>query len=182
MKMKKNILILSSILIAFCGHSQTANKNYITNYVPRLATNNETAVTAANPTNCMKTVYYFDGLGRLTQTNQRNASANADMDVITSMTYDQFGRRERQYLPFAAAKNGAYHTLPTASSNFTCYDTNDQAYAFSQTIYESSPLNRVEKQAAPGLAWHNGSGHEIKVEYGTNTSKRSGVLLSGCER
>jgi hypothetical protein len=35
---------------------------------------------------------------------------------------------------------------------------------------ENSPLNRVLKQAAPGTDWAVGTGHEIKLDYQTNTA------------
>nr|WP_163325474.1 DUF6443 domain-containing protein [Draconibacterium mangrovi] len=112
---------------------------------------------------------YFDGLGRPDQTNLYKGSGDASKDIISSVGYDGFGREHKQYLPFASAKNMAYHTTVTSSANFTIYGV-DSDHAYSETGFEASPLNRIEKQAAPGDAWYLGSNHEQKFEQGSNSS------------
>ncbi len=170
--MKSYRFHLIIILLAFfrSAPAQTSTKNYITTYVPRTGVTDELAVPALSPGDCQKTVTYYDGLGRPEQTNQVYASGDTTKDIITTITYDAYGREEKQYLPFAAAKAGAYHTSPALSTNFSSYDSGDRSYAFSQSVYESSPLNRVLKQAPPGVTWHSGTGHELKYSYGTNTA------------
>ena len=112
---------------------------------------------------------YSDGLGRISQINQYLGSGDGDEDIITTVEYDNYGREYKQYLPFASAEAGMYHTNPTAVSNYTTsYGSTDDDYAFSETDYEASPLNRVERQAAPGNAWQMNSGHEVKYAYETN--------------
>ncbi len=166
----KTIVGCIFLFFAFSVSAQTSTKNYITTYIPRTEVTDEMAVPALDAVDCQKTVTYYDGLGRPEQTNQVYASGGATKDIITSITYDAYGREEKQYLPFAAAKAGAYHTSPTLSTNFGSYDSADRSYAFSQTVYEESPLNRVVEQAAPGYTWREGSGHEVKIDYSTNTS------------
>lgn len=39
-------------------------------------------------------------------------------------------------------------------TNWNTYGTDEMAYAFSQTDYEASPLNRILKQTGEGQAWH----------------------------
>ncbi len=170
--MKSYRFHLIIILLAFfrSAPAQTSTKNYITTYVPRTGVTDELAVPALSPGDCQKTVTYYDGLGRPEQTNQVYASGDTTKDIITTITYDAYGREEKQYLPFAAAKAGAYHTSPALSTNFGSYDSGDRSYAFGQTVYEASPLNRVLKQAPPGASWHSGTGHELKYSYGTNTA------------
>nr|WP_319572372.1 DUF6443 domain-containing protein [uncultured Draconibacterium sp.] len=178
----KNIKLLYILLIPLLVLSyqqlmaQTIDKNYITTYVPLNKYSDESAIPSLGATQCMKTVRYYDGLGRPDQTNLYKGSGDASKDIITSVGYDGFGREEKQYLPFASAKNGSYHTSVTSVSNFAIYDTPlgddnyDDTYAYSQTVYEPSPLNRVKKQAMPGYNWRKGSNHEQKFEYGTNSA------------
>ncbi|WP_163325478.1 DUF6443 domain-containing protein [Draconibacterium mangrovi] len=176
----KNIKCLYIISIALLTgfyqqlSAQTVDENYITTYVPLDEYSDESAIPSLSAAQCMKTVSYYDGLGRPDQTNVYKGSGDASKDIITSVGYDGFGREEKQYLPFASAKNGAYHTSVTSVSNFAIYDTPlgddnyDDTYAYSQTVYEQSPLNRLEKQALPGYNWRNGSNHEQKFKQGTN--------------
>jgi RHS repeat-associated protein len=42
--------------------------------------------------------------------------------------------------------------------------------AYSQKVFDNSPLNRVLEQAAPGKDWKVGNGHTIKFDYQTNIS------------
>src|SRR5690606_458693 len=44
------------------------------------------------------------------------------------------------------------------------------AHGYSEKQFEPSPLNRVNKQAAPGIAWKLGSGKEIKYDERPNTT------------
>ena len=77
------------------------------------------------------------------------------MDLITSFGYDQYGRQEKSYLPFAAANNNmAFHSTPAVAANWTAwYGTPDNSYAYSQLKYEASPLNRIIKESSPGNTW-----------------------------
>ena len=52
--------------------------------------------------------------------------------------------------------NGSASTVTDALNvtNWNTYGTDEMAYAFSQTDYEASPLNRILKQTGEGQAWH----------------------------
>ena len=39
------------------------------------------------------------------------------------------------------------------------------------SLFDNSPLNRIQKQAAPGKDWKLGNGHEIKFDYQTNSEE-----------
>ncbi|MEY2702836.1 MAG: hypothetical protein RLY43_1474 [Bacteroidota bacterium] len=70
------------------------------------------------------------------------------------------------------------------SNTLSFYNTSsyeNTANPFSEKVLESSPLSRVLKQAAPGNDWAVGQGHEIKLDYQTNTAdevKRFDVSLT----
>ncbi|NER16774.1 DUF6443 domain-containing protein [Spongiivirga citrea] len=102
-------------------------------------------------------------------------------DVVTHIEYDQYGRQTKEYLPYATASNsglflGGDQVVQTRSYYQQHYpddfaDLPDhRVNPFSATALEASPLNRVQKQAAPGKDWAMGSGHEIKFDYQTNST------------
>ncbi len=169
----------------------SANKNYNIAYTLRIPTSNELSIPSLGAGSCMRVVTYYDGLGRKEQINNFRASGDGSKDIITSTSYDEFGRTDKQYLPFASANNAGYDNDPVNPTNWSnYYESTDDDYAYSQTIYEPSPLNRVYKQASPGFNWRSGSDHEVKIEYGTNTVagevkyfyvNSSGALVKGTD-
>ena len=193
MKNIKSIYILLIPLLVLSYQqlmAQTVDKNYITTYVPLNKYSDESAIPSLGASQCKKTVSYYDGLGRPDQTNVYKGSGDASKDIITSVGYDGFGREEKQYLPFASANNGGYEDDPTNPTNwYDYYGGTDDGYAYNQTVYELSPLNRVDKQAFPGYNWRNGSNHEQKYEQGTNIANEveffyvnsSGILSKGTD-
>lgn len=126
-------------------------------------------------------IQYFDGLGRPSQTVQWQGSPLAN-DIVQHIEYDGFGRESIKYLPHVknAVKNGSFKT--TAKTDQEAYyattNTWDPAVAktakpFGVTVFENSPLNRVQEQGAPGVAWQPAatrttSGRTVVTEYGTN--------------
>lgn len=134
-----------------------------------------------------QTVQYFDGLGRSIQSIQLMASPTYK-DIVQHMEYDGFGRESTRYLPYAdIGGNGSYKTGGSgAVKNFYSKTTGtdiagivrtDKPYAV--TVFENSPLNRVQEQGAPGAAWQPAAnrasvamtstgGHTIVTDYGTN--------------
>lgn len=119
-------------------------------------------------------VTYFDGLGRPVQQNAVKQS-NSGNDIITHIDYDDFGRQDKEYLPFASSQTTSEYINPaTLLPNLVSqYQTNYgviNANPFSQKDFEKSPLNRVLQQAAPGDDWSLAKNHTIKLDYQTNTA------------
>ncbi|MCD9574178.1 DUF6443 domain-containing protein [Flavobacterium soyae] len=166
----KNIIKFFLVLFPFTAIGQTQTENYVktvTYKKPSLV-----KITAPTIDQAAQNVTYFDGLGRPMQQIVNKQSSDSK-DIITYMGYDAFGRQVKEYLPYeASSTNMAFDSnAETAAINF--YNTakyENTANPFSQKSLESSPLNRVLKQAAPGTPWAMGSGHEIKVNYQTNTA------------
>src|SRR5690606_6571623 len=50
---------------------------------------------------------YFDGLGRIVQGVAKQSSPGLH-DIVQPTVYDEFGREQLKYLPFAAANDGEY--------------------------------------------------------------------------
>ena len=120
-----------------------------------------------------ETIQYFDGLGRPLQTVQVQGSPGFK-DLVQPVAYDAFGREQFKYQPYAAqtgttgnyrsgafADQLAFYNNPPAGVKAT-------AYPFAETMFEASPLNRVQQQGAPGESWQISGGHTLKTDYGTN--------------
>lgn len=138
------------------------------------------------------TTQYLDGLGRPIQTVVKQGSmpsGNSAVDMVSAITYDDVGRENRKYLPFAASSfgsnpsinNGLFkanpfqqqqHFYSDAYTNGTSYSPikgQGETYYYGKTEFEPSPLNRVDKTFAPGNSWvHDGKG--IKTKYWLNTA------------
>ncbi|HBL78306.1 MAG: hypothetical protein A2W90_16380 [Bacteroidetes bacterium GWF2_42_66] len=172
--MKCFIFILATLTTAIANElwAQSIDMNYIKTETVRTSGNTtETAVTNLSYTSKQTRVEYFDGLGRSQQANDCNASYNGTSDVVTSVKYDAYGRPEKNYLPYSYTLNGGYDASYESSARYTGnYGSTDAAYAFNTTVYEASPLYRVLKQRPQGYSWSDGTGREVKIAYGTNTT------------
>lgn len=158
------------------GSTPSGNQNYIITNVYR----EPYSMPPANPTtdDVMQTITYFDGLGRPSQTIQVKGSPTFK-DVVVPFEYDAFGREAKKYLPYTVSGTpGAYRSgAATAQASFyNAPPTTVQgsAHPYSMTVFESSPLNRILEQGAPGSDWQPqsgsiaGSGHVLKTEFHTN--------------
>ncbi|MCK0160135.1 DUF6443 domain-containing protein [Allomuricauda sp. F6463D] len=122
----------------------------------------------------MEAIAYYDGLGRPMQQIAIKGSP-VGKDIVTHIGYDAFGRSDKEWLPYKAS-NGATGTYrSSAESDTEAYyvanyasDMGSTPNPFSQKEMESSPLNRIIKQASPGEDWQLGNDHEIEFEYSTN--------------
>ncbi|MEM8524808.1 MAG: DUF6443 domain-containing protein [Bacteroidota bacterium] len=167
------------------GDGQAANaqdKNYIKTQELLTKISAANSVNALSVTNgdLRRSYQYFDGLGRLIQSNQAEASAN-DRDLITFVEYDEFNRIAKEYLPFAysngATEPGIFLDDPT-TQQAAFYNTlsslsgsSEGSYAFTENTYEPSPLNRVEAQNAAGQAWSKaGADRAVTTTYRSNTT------------
>ncbi len=132
----------------------------------------------------IETVTYFDGLGRPKQQTAIKGSPT-QKDIITHMEYDEVGRQAKEYLPFAKANQGSYTTvditadinqyyLDTYATDFAGITNPTQVNAYSETIFEDSPLNRALEQGAPGKDWkvdpNSDTDHTIKFDWRHNTA------------
>lgn len=126
-----------------------------------------------------KSVTYFDGLGRAKQ-HIEIAGGGLQEDLITHFEYDNIGRVNKEFLPYPSGSGNlnirigdikhdtkSYYQskYPDDFTGLSTIDIN----AYSENIYESSPLNRVLEKAAPGKDWKKQNNHTIRFEYDTNT-------------
>ncbi|TXN36135.1 RHS repeat-associated core domain-containing protein [Flagellimonas hymeniacidonis] len=111
---------------------------------------------------------FFDGLGRPLQQLGIDQSPDKD-DVVSYIGYDKYGRQQEEYLPYSVNDVLGQFNIDAKSATLSYYNTTkyeNTLNPFSQKDFESSPANRVLKQAAPGNDWALGQGHEIGFTYG----------------
>ncbi|WP_344820918.1 DUF6443 domain-containing protein, partial [Aquimarina gracilis] len=107
-------------------------------------------------------------------------------DIITHIEYDALGRQAKQYLPFINEGNGAYKTVNVTNdinsyylnkyaADFEGINDPTQVNAYSERVFEASPLNRVLEQGAPGKDWkadpNSNADHTIKFDWQTNQAE-----------
>ncbi|WP_299115119.1 DUF6443 domain-containing protein, partial [uncultured Winogradskyella sp.] len=186
---KSNSLLESMDVVVQAAPPTTsvALLNYIHNITPRIAT---TDITTLSNNEKIESITYFDGLGRASQSIGIRAGGQSQ-DIITHIAYDAFGRQTKEYLPYSATTNiGDFRVDAFDATNSyydaTAYDDDFPGMSvadinpYSEKEFDSSPLNRVMKQAAPGKDWKMGNGHEIEMDYltnGTNEVKHYYVKL-----
>ncbi|MCE7057182.1 RHS repeat-associated core domain-containing protein [Algoriphagus sp. AGSA1] len=160
-------------LVAITSSIGQTTENFVKTYKARIGTSSTATVTGGTPGQSYKTFTYFDGLGRPNQTVGKQSTITGK-DLITPIIYDGFGRQEKEYLPYienSGAQDGRLRTNALSShASFYAGKYAGDTYGYSQTLFEPSPLNRVDKQAAPGNAWRMGTGKEVKFGRRTNTS------------
>lgn len=183
-----------TVLIRVTGEQMILQPDAIQNYILRTSYLSETGGTGT--ADRMQDVQYFDGLGRLAQTVQGKASPSY-RDIVTHQTYDNFGREDRSYLPYAAvvSSNGRYR--PAAVTEQATFYNNGTVNSvvpipavsgttpsFARPVYEASPLNRVLEQGFSGAAWQpstsrtNVAGRTVVTEYTTNNAVAFGTLAT----
>ncbi|GHT53762.1 hypothetical protein FACS189446_1990 [Bacteroidia bacterium] len=145
------------LLVATPLYPQSDNQNYIVNQT-------YTSTTAHNDV-----IQYYDGLGRPIQTVRKQFTPGGN-DLVARIEYDSFGRQSKTWLPAPNSNsNGAFDGSTNVASSY-----GNDTCAFSETKYESSPLNRVDEQYGPGQAWRSNS-RRVKTEFLANTT--SGDLV-----
>lgn len=160
------------------AYPAAAKINYVRTRSALAPITTEVAFGSAGYTDVSQATQYVDGLGRPVQTVSRQASPGAK-DLVAPVTYDAFGRETFKYLPYAQStgvqtadglfKTDAFADQATFYQNTTLNPglAGEQVY-YSQTIFEASPLNRIERTMAPGNSWA-GSGVGIQQKYLINT-------------
>ncbi|RKN75920.1 hypothetical protein D7Z94_24985 [Ulvibacterium marinum] len=165
-----------------CSATELADQNYI--YTRNYQVERAGAVPNAKfleDDGYIQDITYFDGLGRPMQQNAIRQSPDS-LDIITHMGYDDYGRQDKEWLPFLEPDStlGSYrfgnvealtkqYYKNRYADDFVGINVAD-INPFGQQGYEASPLNRVDKQAMPGEDWKLGNGHEKELAYQTNVA------------
>jgi RHS repeat-associated protein len=178
------------------GQYTSASQNYIRIWDATSPQTDPNGITAKTLRDVKQSTQYFDGLGRPLQTVVKQGSletaTGSNVDIITAVVYDQYGREQFKYLPFASTttdgtqNNGNFKLNPfqqqasfyntqlngqTGETNLGSQSTN---FAYSKTIFEASLLNRATETYAPGVNWAGSEGtatpHPVKMKYWINTA------------
>ncbi len=117
-------------------------------------TDSATALSLTSPYDVSQTTQFFDGLGRVVQTVAMKQTPLQN-DLVSVNAYDNYEREIDKYLPYPATTNdGNYKpTAFTDQYNFNANQYSGEQYYYSETHYESSPLNRTLTNYAPGINW-----------------------------
>lgn len=87
--------------------------------------------------------------------SRQTTPGNTPKDIVVPVVYDAFGREVHKYMPYAsAASDGKFKLNPFNEEKIFLQSQYPGEHVFySKTIFENSPLNRVEKSFAPGNSW-----------------------------
>jgi RHS repeat-associated protein len=153
----------------------TSPINFVRTWTAQSPITDPSAMTSASQSQVMESTQYLDGLGRPLQSITRWGSPTGK-DLVQPLHYDAFGRERYQFLPYAAGTTtGSFKTDPFTEQQ-AFYQTgykdasgaamlpSGEKFYYSETVFEASPLNRVQQQLAPGNSW-NGSQRGINQEY-----------------
>ena len=114
-------------------------------------TDSATAAGLTSPYDVSQTTQFFDGLGRVVQTVAMKQTPLQN-DMVSVNAYDNYEREIDKYLPYPATTSDG-NFKPTAFSdqyNFNAVQYSGEQYYYSETNFESSPLNRTLASYAPG--------------------------------
>ena len=169
-----------------------ADVNFVRTWSPRVALTDANRVLRAPVDSVSTSTQYLDGLGRPVQTVLHQASPQR-RDLVQPVAYDALGREARQYLPYPAdgpAGGYRYRALtdqqafyartgasgggigPLAADDPTLGVARTGA-AFTEVLFEASPLNRVAAQGAAGEAWQLTAGHVQERQERPNAAQDS---------
>jgi len=177
---------------------QNIKINFIRTWDASAPESNATTLVTRPLRDVKQSTHYFDGLGRPLQSVVKKGSlvtaTGVNVDMITTSLYDNIGREAIQYLPFSStATDGSqnngfikmnpfqqqvlfYNAYLTGQAGETYVGQNNLNWAYSQTKFEKSPLNRPLETFAPGANWvgttelsTEESRISLKAKYFTNT-------------
>jgi RHS repeat-associated protein len=176
--MQKILYILLLLPLVALSQTPSQAQNYIKTSIYKEPT------TTVDDTKANISVNYVDGIGRPIQQVSGKASASGK-DIITHIEYDAYGRQPRQYLPYPGSGSNLVFDNNAPDNAIDYYYSNSQygdtSNPYTESFFESSPLNRVNKQAAPGEPWkghpNDDNDHTIKFSYLTNNGTDAVKLL-----
>ncbi|TXF89335.1 RHS repeat-associated core domain-containing protein [Neolewinella aurantiaca] len=145
--------------------------NEVTSRQPLIA--GKTTLAAVNATgvaDLIKTVNFSDGLLRPIQSVDVGGAPGLK-DAVSFSIYDQYGRKTKEYLPWIVTSNGGAYRTSTVSNQVSyytgAYNSADGNKAYTESIAEPSPLNRINSEKGLGQYQH---GQPRQIVYRTNNS------------
>ena len=112
-------------------------------------------------------IQYYDGLGRPDELVLRGVTPTGK-NLVSLTEYDAFGRAHKQWLPVPVASNSGAYVNPATLKN-TAQSHYSDSRPFAETVFENSPLNRIEAQRGAGAAW--GINNSVRTVYWFNNDE-----------
>lgn len=113
--------------------------------------------TVADGSNCIKTIKYYDGLGRELQTRSVTAGGRGE-DIVIPAYYDAAGRQSRSYLPYSIMGDFDL-SLNGLAEHDRYYKQKYRAnhYAYFESEFDNTPEDNNIAQINPGPAFRTGA-------------------------
>lgn len=146
----KNILTLFALVVGFNLYQSqlTSSENYI-----YTKTYFEASTVSSTTAKGSQTVTYFDGLGRPKQNIAIKVTPDLN-DLVTPIIYDVYGRQALDYLPIPVSSlDGGKQSTTGADVNTYYSGIGLGTGAYSEKIFDKSPLDRVLEQFGAGADW-----------------------------
>lgn len=118
--------------------------------------------TLTGTTEISQTVTYLDGFGRPRQVVQTGVSPSGQ-DAVLPVAYDGLGRATKSYLPYVGGAGGAFQADAVAAQGSFYAALKGDGNAYSISVLEQSPLQRLEQQGSVGAAWQPVAGNQNKI-------------------
>ncbi len=133
------------------------------------------SLSQATEFNTIENIKYFDALGRPKQEVAIRGGGDKE-DIITHMEYDLLGRQSKSYLPYASTTSEKAFRIYGKEDAQSFYNTskyeNTQNF-YTETVFEGSPLNRQQKQFAPGEDWKSTQLNDHSVRFVTDVVRNT---------
>lgn len=174
------LLIAGSMLITLKSYTQDYNMLRVYTAKKPIATETEILSSARTVTEIGKTTNYVNGIGQTIQSVgwRQNPS---HLDVVQMHSYDDFtGREPKGFLPFVSnvaqsgdiTNDGNYKTTASAQLNAfisSLYPGENGASAYTNAVFEASPLGRVLISMPQGNGWVS-AGRGVSTVHLSNTA------------
>ena len=178
-KITPNYLIFLICIFSSYIYAQSTDKNYIQKQILLTEENDEAQLDLMGPMDITRSIDYFDGLGRPIQTIQREFSPNLE-DFIQPIVYDEYGRQQRTYLPYAGGGGAGFYRGEFENELYDFYEKSLRVahtdYPFAEKEFDNSPLNRVLKQGSAGYSWQLDK-YPVEAIYRSNTTSDNVKIL-----
>lgn len=94
---------------------------------------------------------WYDDFGRISLSKKKGASTFGN-DIVQEFEYDDKGRLSKEWIPRSSVS----------------FPPHIDEVLYSETVYDSSPLDRTKKKFGPGADWRIGN-HSVRYTYLSNT-------------
>ncbi|WP_300601843.1 DUF6443 domain-containing protein [Niabella sp.] len=174
-------------------YNSTTPKNFVRTWTALAPLTDPNSLLSKGMFETSEITKYIDGLGRSLQEIKKKGSLptpinlidTADArDIVTPILFDELGREQYKYLPFASASgDGVFKNDPYGEQQVFMqaqFGAQGESNFYSKTVFEASPQNRITESFAPGKNWagtaaevSESNRRSINQKYWLNTAEDS---------